>query len=168
MKYSVKNEKGYSLIEIAFVMILISLFGLTTYTLVAVGAKSYETMLYEREDHSNLRVALSYISTRVRQADVENDIRLEKIDGSSDALVISSAVDDDVYETWIYQYDSHLYELFKPQEIDFDPAYGTSLVAIGGMDLSLSQDRQGINIKVWNIANSQLPALNTFIKFRTV
>ncbi|MDR1159518.1 MAG: DUF4860 domain-containing protein [Syntrophomonadaceae bacterium] len=167
MKCSRKNEKGYSLIEITFVMILIALFGITTYTLVAVGAQSYEKMLYEREDHSNLRIALSYISTRVRQADAENDIHLEKIDEVNDALVISSAIDGDIYETWIYQYEDHLYELFKPQEIAFDPEYGTSLVVIGGMDLSLSQDQQGINIKVWNIANSQLPALGTFIKFRT-
>lgn len=161
-----EKEKGYSLIEITFVMILLALFGITTYTLVAVGANNYEKMLLEREDHARMRVALSYISTRVRQGDAENALRIASIESGS-ALVISQEEDGEVYETWIYMRGNELCELYIPKEAGFSSASGIPLVPIGGMEVSMADNGRGLHIQVFGEDSAKLSELSLFLQLRS-
>jgi hypothetical protein len=161
-----EKEKGFSLIEIAFVMLLLALFGITTYSLVAVGASSYENMLIEEEDHANMRVALSYVSTRVRQGDAENAFRIEPIE-SGNALVISHTVDGEIYENWIYMRGNELCELYIPKELGFSPEGGTPLATIGGMELDMTPIGGGIIINVFSQYPDKFAKLGLFLQLRS-
>jgi len=166
VKKWLNNEKGYSVIEITFVMILLAIFGFTTFTLVAVGANSYETMLYEREGHAKMRVALSYISTRVRQGDAENALRIAEVEGNK-ALVLTQNENGETYETWIYMRDRDLCEIFIPQGVSFGAADGVTLVDVNGIDMVLDETGQGVNITVLSSNPMKYPDLSVYIQLRS-
>ena len=167
MKKRLKNEEGYSIIEITFVMILLAIFGFTTFTLVAVGASSYEKMLHEREEHANMRVAISYISNRVRQGDAEKALRIAEIEGNQ-ALVLRQTEDGEVYETWIYMQNNELCEMFIPEGVSFSASDGVSLVAINGIDMYLDETGQGIIITVLSNDASLYPDISLYMQLRSV
>ena len=148
MLKAVANRKGYSFIEILFVMVLLSIFGITTYTLVAVGADCYQKMTDERNNNSNLRIALSYMSTRIRQGEVSGALQVKQA-GDGDALVITQKIDGDNYYTWIYQNQGQLCELFISEDDDFYAESGFPIVDIGGMNIE-TKEGKGVTIQVWN------------------
>ena len=147
-------------------MVLLAIFGFSTFTLVAVGANSFEKMLTEREDHSNMRVALSYVSTRVRQGDAENSLRIAEVDGVN-SLVVSQNEDGDIYETWIYMNGNELCEMYIPQGVAFSPADGISLISVSGMEMALDEKSQGVNITVFSKYPEIYPDLHLYLQLRS-
>ena len=123
------------MLEIVFVMALLGLFGITTYTLVMTGADTYSRLLNERDDNSNLRVAVSFISMKIRQNDVEGTVGIVEL-SSGTALSIKEVIEDEIYETLVYQYDGAVYELFHEYGDDLDVTAGEKVSDIGGMRLT--------------------------------
>ena len=98
-----RNKKGYTLVELMFVMVLLLLFGILTFELVVSGSNAYKNVIRGRNTASELRVALSYMDMRLRQNDEAGLIRVDKNPlNQGDALVITEEYEGDIYETWIY------------------------------------------------------------------
>jgi len=109
---NIKNEGGYSFIETAIVMMLLLLFSLGIFLLAATTSTTYESLVEEKSETEELRIASSYIVTKLRQNDrlesVSVDYKTLKV---SDALVVSETLSDVIYETWIYLEEGTLREL---------------------------------------------------------
>jgi hypothetical protein len=105
-KDGLRKNKGYTMLELIFVMALLTMFGITSVTLVIAGSKAYETINSVKDDNAEIRIAASYINMKVRQNDLTGNIRVVQSQvGTGNAIVIDEKVGESVYETWIY-YDS--------------------------------------------------------------
>ncbi len=144
-----------SFLEILFITALVLLFGLTTYTLVAVGGDSYGRILSKRDNNSDARVALSYMTTRIRQTDRTTAVSIDEVNGTQ-ILTLSYPSEDETYENRVYCLDGMLYEALVPAEDPFDPASGEEIVALDAMQLDYVTDRNGavtaIRLAVWPAA----------------
>ncbi|WP_313371188.1 DUF4860 domain-containing protein [Sedimentibacter sp.] len=102
--------------------------------IILLGQNIYENINEDRADNYAKRVSLSYIANKVRQADKENSVRIEK-SGDIQALVIKEVYDGDYYETWIYYYNNGLYELFADEDIQFNPEDGMKIMNVDSFSI---------------------------------
>lgn len=117
MRPKTVEPNGYSLIEMMIVMMLLVLFGLGIFMLAATASTTYQTLVDDKETGGELRIASSYLMTKLRQNDRIGAIRIEKSAiNSEDALVIEEILGDEVYETWIYVSQGVLREATVPKE----------------------------------------------------
>lgn len=107
-----RKQEGYSLIEMSIVMMLLILFGLGVFMLAAASTTSYQGLVSDKNDNESLRIASSYIITKLRQNDRSESIEIaNKGLGGKDALVIKEELAGDLYETWIYESNGVLREV---------------------------------------------------------
>jgi hypothetical protein len=150
MEVKSSRSKGYSLIELIFVMVLLILFGLTSFTLVVSGSSTYKKLTNSRNSNSELRVALSYVNMKVRQNDELNSIRVDNISSStgSSALVISKTMGGKPYETWIYCSRGRLREAIVRKGIQPVDDLSTEIAEISGFKVYFMNDKRKLYIEV--------------------
>jgi hypothetical protein len=91
------------------VMLILALFGITIYAMIASGADTQMRIMGEKEAQSDARIALSYINVKLRQNDAEGRIVVKPIDltGENAILIQEHELERD---TWIFHLDGMLYE----------------------------------------------------------
>lgn len=121
-----KKRTGAGMIELILVMMLLILFGLSTFTLVVSGSNAYSATLSEKENLADRRVALSYIENKIRQNDRSKaiEVRKNKLNGGV-AIVIKERQGEDIFETWIYENEGVLREAYfkKGTELSDDMSF---------------------------------------------
>lgn len=112
MKDKWVSESGYSLIEMTIAMLLLVMFGLAVFMLAASSTTTYEKLVDDKNTSEELRVASSYLVTKLRQNDQKEAISLESnLLFDSEALTIREVIGDETYITWIYISDGVLREV---------------------------------------------------------
>ena len=134
-----QNQRGAGLMEILCVMALLLLFGITTYTLVTVGAGSYRRLLEKRDANSDLRIAVGYLSMRVRQYDVSGGVSVGESEQGS-YLVLYEDIEGEQYETRIYLHDGQLRELWMASQDEFDPDSGEEIVPLDSCGIQIAEN----------------------------
>lgn len=143
------NEHGYSLLEMTLVMGLLVLFSLATLTLVASGSGAYKALLSEKADNSELRVALGYVSNKVKQADADECIAVKPHPyGEGQALVIYENYDGDQYETWIYFHEGALREGLIRSDTPIQDEFTFEIAALSGFEITQTPDGR-LLIRAW-------------------
>lgn len=156
-----KSRGGYSMVEMFFVMALLALFGLTTYTLIAVGSNSFQKLMDERESNTDLRVALSYINMKIHQFDTAGALTVESGEDGG-RLVLSELIGTTTYNTAIYLRDGKLCEATYDASERFDPSSGFDLVALSGMSI-VPDDSGALHIEVWKDTEAGRESLSSVI-----
>jgi len=113
---------------------LLLLFGVTTFTLVSAGGQAYRRIMDKREAGISLRVALSYMTTQLRQNDIEGAVLLRERPGGGPCLVLRRQYDEEFYDTRIYLEDGLLREFFTSADAAFDRMYGDEITPLTGLD----------------------------------
>lgn len=145
----VNKNKGYSLIELIFVMVLLILFGLTTFTLVIAGSNTYGKLTNTRNSNSELRVALSYVNMKVRQNDSLNSISIQMASkGKGNAVVISKVMGGKPYETWIYCSKGVLREALVKKGVRPSEELSTEIAVISGFKAYFINDNKNLYVEV--------------------
>jgi len=98
--------------------------------IIMLGQDIYNNINEDRANNYEKRVSLSYVANKVRQADKENMIRLEKLKTNDYGLVIKEVYNDENYETWIYYYNNGIYELFTDVGSKFNPEDGMKIMDV--------------------------------------
>ena len=105
------SKKGVMMVELAMVMMLLALFGITIFTLIIAGADAQMRIMTEKEGQADARIALSYINVRLRQNDSNGKIGIEPIAFTGqNAIVIRERNFEYEIDTWIFSYNGRLYE----------------------------------------------------------
>lgn len=99
-----------------FLLVLYLTFAIFTLALTVTAASVYENISSGMEENHSVRTALSYISTKMRQAD---DVKIEN--GQ-----ITIAEDDCVSR--IYYHDGSLTEYFGEADAEFEAEYGDEII----------------------------------------
>lgn len=110
---------------------------------VLFGVQSYRAVTASTDYSYARRVALSYLTQRVRAYDRRDAVAVGKLQ-NVDALYCYETADGAVYQTILYVYDGWMRELYTAAGQDFMPADGTPLIE--AQALSLSQDGELLHI----------------------
>ena len=99
-----KSAKGYSLVELMVVMAIIVILGTMLVTMMNIGGKLYRNSNAVMEAQSNVRLAMSYITMRIRQNDALNKIDVDNVSVEGSTYVALTIIDSDNPNNtyWIY------------------------------------------------------------------
>lgn len=122
----IKISKENRTFDTTFILILLSIFAVTVLLTVIFSTNAYKSIHENTNKNFNYISPLSYIASKVRQSDVSGAVRIEEKEGIK-ALVIKTFSDNEVYETWIYNYDGYIYEIYLDENADFSLSDGTAI-----------------------------------------
>ena len=165
----INKNNGYSLIELILVMVLIVIFGLSTFTLVVSGNNAYKNIVEKKTLNSELRVAVSYLDMKLRQGDGQGEIHVKKIpNGHNNAIVIQELVEGKTYETWIFFNNGKLREAFILQGTPIVDQNSFAVAEIDGFDLRYDKSIGLINFNVWKELNNKKYSFDSIIYLKSV
>lgn len=102
-------------VEILFTLVLFTLFVVGSFFILLSGANAYQKQVEEIQNIEELRLPLSYISTKLHQASKDN-VSIEIVDGIN-CLLIEEVIDNKTYVDMFYYQDGYLYETFSALDI---------------------------------------------------
>ncbi|MEG2429300.1 MAG: DUF4860 domain-containing protein [Oscillospiraceae bacterium] len=120
-------------------LVIFSIFSVSSFILVIIGANSYKSIINGIDDNNQIRATLSYVTNKVRQNDCKDAISVEKINGE-DVLILASKSDEEIYKTYIYHYKGKLYESYLQSDVKFIENEGEEIVEIEDLNIALQND----------------------------
>ena len=63
-----RDDKGSTLVELVMVMMLLILFGFTTYTLIYAGSETQRKIIEDKDAQVDARIAISYLNVRLKSS----------------------------------------------------------------------------------------------------
>ncbi len=122
-----------------FTFVLIGLFALFALAIVVSGVQSYRGMATSAQLSSEKRIALGYVSGKLRASGDRSAVTL-RTQGGEALLVIAEDIDGERYETRIYYSDGSLREQFCEAGLPFSPEDGEAITALPGFRFERSGD----------------------------
>lgn len=138
-------RKGHGIIEFILMMFLLLLFVISVFYLVAAGSAAHEKVEVVGDDISNLRIGISYIDNKIKQAQNGNvSLRyLKEID--SEVIAIRENGEEADMETIIYCRAGELMEAYHKVSEALNFELSTPIVKVGSMKLE-SMDSKLISV----------------------
>lgn len=124
-------------VEVLFTLILFTVFVLGSFFILLFGAQGYRTLVENQNHQEELRLTLSYLSTRVQQAPSASAIAMEEIENIP-CLMIEEQLEGVTYVTVIFYQDHSLWELFVRKD-RMDLSMATAIASIEDLTMQESQ-----------------------------
>lgn len=131
-----KNTRNDHVIDGVFVVSLLLMFVISALSVIAIGASIYKKNVSLMSDNYSHRIASAYITEKVRQSDIYGAVYVRNMFGEN-VLVMKQDIGGTLYDTYIYEYDGYLMELFARDDLkDFYPQSGQKILKISGLDIN--------------------------------
>ena len=127
-----------SKIDTVFVLMIFCVFAISVLLVLILSASTYRNMTDVSREGQNERIILSYIRTKIRNADTAGGIGIMYFHGIP-ALSITEEFGGRTFVTLIYHYNGWAHELFHEAGIDFLPRDGVRLVRVESLDFELAE-----------------------------
>lgn len=127
-----RNKNKSFFVNFLCIIGILGAFAIASLVLANVGVRVYKNIVVENANNFKLRTSLSYVATKVRQADAEGKVYLDNREGI-DLLVMEEELEEGTYERLIYFDHGKLYEVFHDKGGEFylgDGAYGYEIMEI--------------------------------------
>jgi len=128
-----QNSNQFS-IQFIFIMLLFLIIVILSVMIIVLGKNVYNNINDDRASNYELRVSLSYIANKIRQADKKGAVDIKDFNGNP-AVVIKETYDDFNYETWIYYFDNCLYEILIDEGSTFDSTDGMKILDVDSFNI---------------------------------
>ena len=116
------------------------LFILCAVSVIGIGASIYRKNVGQMTDNYAHRISCAYITEKVRQADENGSVFTEELFGEN-VLVLQEKKGDNLYNTYIYEYDGFLMELYIRDSIrTFFPQSGQKILKVSSFDVKDMSD----------------------------
>lgn len=136
-----KLKKNH-MIDSVFVLSLMLLFLISALSVIAIGAGIYQKNVTGMSENYSHRIASAYVTEKVRQHDSEGNIYVKEL-FDQNALVMQEEKNGSLYDTYIYEYDGSLMELYARDDLDnFYPQSGQKILDISSFDVK--EDTPGL------------------------
>lgn len=146
-----RRTAGRTQTEVLAVFMLLLILGVSIFALASAGSAAYGKTDASRVAQGEVRIALSYLQMKIRQADAAGALRVESnpVNGQN-ALVISEQFEGMRYETWVYHDEGTLREALVSagEAVGNDKAF--SVAELDGFELSANEAGTGIVIRAWS------------------
>lgn len=153
MKMPVKISKKNKSFDSFFILALLCMFAVGVLLTVIFCVNAYKSVREKTDYNFNQITPLSYIATKVRQFDASDAIRLDEKDGTS-ALVIKTLDGNEVCETWIYNYEGYIYEIYIDEKSDFSLSDGIAIFENSRIEFSIDDNKA---LTVYNYGKDEIP-----------
>lgn len=130
MKKEEKRNKADGLI----VLLLFAVFAVCVLLLLLTGANIYQKVTRADQANYERRTGVQYLTTRIRQADVQGGLRAGKFE-ENDALILTEEIAGEIYETFVYCYDGYIRELFASPDSGLSPKDGDKILKACSMQV---------------------------------
>lgn len=127
------KEKTHKITDLLSLTVF-ALFALCVLAVLLTGGNVYRNLVRSGGETYADRTAVSYIATRVRQAQA---VTVEDF-GGCDALVIREEANGKTYLTRIYCHDGYLRELYAAQASQLQPGDGEKILEAEAFSVSLA------------------------------
>lgn len=158
-----KKYLGKTRLETMLVMLLLIIFGVATYTLVLVTATSYEKTQSESMAKDNLRLASSYLESKLRQADKDKVSVVKDMFEGKEAIVIEEEYEAMTYQTVIYHQDGTIRELYIKKDTKLEDTSGVEIAKIDKFDVEYLK-KGTIQMNFEKSANQENYKMQTIVK----
>ena len=149
MMVKMKNKQGYSLIELILVMALLVFLGVGTFTLMAASNHATQRMIDGQDHQAELRVASSYVTTRLRQHDDADAVSIRSHPNlPGEALVIEELYFGEAFENWIYFQEGQLKEVIISPEQEPRDEFGYVIAEIDTFSVTLDPELSGVWVTI--------------------
>lgn len=143
----IQADDGYTTIEMAVGMLLLLLFSAAVFMLSLSASNTYQALNQEKQLDSDLRIASSYLVTKVRQNDIAGGVSvIHQTAFPEEAIKLTTLYGEEVYETWVYVKDGQLREAMMPAGVPVDDELAFSVVALDAMQVEF--DGKGLSIQL--------------------
>lgn len=146
------NERNSNSVNTVFILIVFSLFAVSSLFLVLIGANVYKGIVTDMDANNKMRASLSYVANKVHAAGT-NAVELQTVDGQK-ALVLSSDMNGNAYKTYIYEYNGNLMELLTRAENGFQVGAGDKITPVS--DFSMTESSNELTLSVNGKGNRRL------------
>ena len=126
-------------IDSVFVIALFTMFAVTAFLLILIGAKQYQHTADAMDANYEIRTISSYLTEKLRQNDCMGNVTISQIDGI-DALAITTMENDVTYITYIYYYKDALREIVVNEQSVFSLETGQEIIKTGGFLAEMVHD----------------------------
>jgi hypothetical protein len=133
MERKSRINANHSSLDFIFILALLCIFAFGALMTVILGSNTYKGIKEDMDSNFELRTPLTYISTKIRQNDNINSIHIENLEGT-DALVLDTSDGGQLCQTWIYQYQGSLYEVYIEKGTPFHLEDGIPMIPSYGLD----------------------------------
>lgn len=142
MSHFTKYEPSRRHSDVLLILLLLFVLCGGSLLFVIYGADAYAAVNSRRDSTFERTTPLFYAASKIRQSEGSGSVRVENRDGVS-ALVLTDHDSGQPCETWIYEYEGQLRELYVDQGVPFDPEDGTVLLKHDGLTFALSRTDNG-------------------------
>lgn len=105
------DRRGYTMVELVMVMLLLCLFGITVVTVIQAGSHAYQTIVDNKNTEADARIALSCIDVRVRQNDRIGGVEVAVCPINNEpGLLVHESIGGSGYDSWFYYFRGALWE----------------------------------------------------------
>ncbi len=129
--------KRRSVIEVMFSLMLFLVLVIGSFFLLVSGAQQYKKTNSQQAEREEVQVPLAYITTKLHHAKNNESVTLE-----DNVLKIQ----EEGYQTCIYEKDGTLYELVLQDGSSMDVGEGTKLYEVDSYDIQYENDMYIITI----------------------
>ena len=132
--------KRSHVIDTLFVLCLLFLFIISAVMVIFIGASVYKKNVEAMTGNYSHRIACAYISEKVRQSDIKGRVFIDEIFGQN-TLVMQDEIDGALYNTYIYNHDGYLMELYARSDLsEVYPQSGQKILKISSFDIKEIDD----------------------------
>lgn len=114
-------------LDTIFILALLTLFALTSFLVVAIGARQYQSVANTMSQNYETRTVSAYLEEKINQSDIAGSADVCNFSGT-DALVLTQTVGETDYSTYIYAYDGYLREITVISGTEFSLDSGQKVV----------------------------------------
>ena len=163
----IKDESGNTLVELIMVMVLMVFFGFTIFTLIQAGSHTEQRIIDNKNAQVDARIALSYITVRVRKNDAAGLIEVAPVEHTGqDGILIRHRSFEDDYDRWIYFSDGKLMECLTYPDEQPEDDLSTVIVAVGDFKVSYDGEKNAISASIEYEYGERTEIMDTFINLR--
>lgn len=133
------NNKRAIKMDSVFVIALFTMFAITAFLLILIGAKQYQHTADAMDANYESRTISSYLTEKLRQNDNSGNVYISQLEGV-DALAIETTQNDITYVTYIYYYNDALREIVVNESSVFSLETGQEIIKTGGFHAKMVRD----------------------------
>lgn len=126
-------------VDFLFVLLVFALTAICAVTMIAAETGGYRRILSSVQKESDLEIAESYITQKVRRGRSEGAVSTGTFDGCS-ALYLKQDIDGTAYVTILYAFDGTFRELFCAEDADLTRDAGERIMDITQVTFSSNED----------------------------
>ena len=134
------NNSRTRTIYTACVLAVICIFAISALVLLNVAVRVYKNIAVSNLENYRLRTSLSFVATKIRQADSLGYIKLGVKDGTNVLILGEESVGDEQYETVLYHADGSLYELYHEKGADYEITNGFEVLQVESFSFFMTEN----------------------------